>query len=307
MTKMFAYCTSLTAPPTLPATSLAANCYQGMFYGCTSLATAPALPATTLKWGCYAYMFYGCTSLTTSPILPAAELVTSCYYQMFYGCSSLSRITCYNTIVQVNSLSDWVYGVAANGTFIKAASVNNWPTGASGIPNGWNVVSASTVTIDSYGVFIDHQSQNSSITSVTLQYTIKIIATPEPDDVARTETYQPVTILQYNAGTAYPVVWNSYETNYSIRNYAPLVFYAPGVADGYGTDLHVVIETNVNQTGVFCTFNNGSTVYFQDIVTPYQASYFKINGVFPVVMAEEYPCCLDGNHIDSEQYTYISG
>lgn len=34
---MFNSCTGLTQAPTLPATTLASNCYQGMFYGCTSL------------------------------------------------------------------------------------------------------------------------------------------------------------------------------------------------------------------------------------------------------------------------------
>ena len=36
-----------------------------MFYNCTSLTTAPSLPATTLATDCYSYMLYGCTSLTT--------------------------------------------------------------------------------------------------------------------------------------------------------------------------------------------------------------------------------------------------
>ena len=43
----------------LPATTLASNCYNGMFYDCTSLVNAPELPATTLAGNCYAYMFSG--------------------------------------------------------------------------------------------------------------------------------------------------------------------------------------------------------------------------------------------------------
>jgi hypothetical protein len=35
---MFRGCTSLTTAPELPATTLASNCYHGMFQGCTSLA-----------------------------------------------------------------------------------------------------------------------------------------------------------------------------------------------------------------------------------------------------------------------------
>ena len=87
---MFYGCTSLTAAPSLPATTLASSCYQSMFYGCTGLTTAPSLPATTLFGSCYGYMFSGCTSLTTAPSLPATTLASSCYDSMFYGCTSLT-------------------------------------------------------------------------------------------------------------------------------------------------------------------------------------------------------------------------
>ena len=60
-----------------------------MFYGCTSLTTAPSLPATTLAQDCYIAMFYNCTSLTTVPELPATTLASYCYQSMFYNCTSL--------------------------------------------------------------------------------------------------------------------------------------------------------------------------------------------------------------------------
>ncbi len=87
---MFAGCTSLAAAPELPATTLADYCYSSMFYGCTSLTTAPELPATTLANNCYEGMFYGCTSLTTAPELPATTLAYQCYLNMFYNCTSLT-------------------------------------------------------------------------------------------------------------------------------------------------------------------------------------------------------------------------
>ena len=87
---IFRGCTSLTAAPALPATTLAEYCYLDMFNGCTSLTTAPELPATTLAKSCYSQMFYGCKSLTTAPELPATKLVGSCYYAMFYNCTSLT-------------------------------------------------------------------------------------------------------------------------------------------------------------------------------------------------------------------------
>jgi len=87
---MFYSCTSLTAAPELPATTLAAYCYYNMFYECTSLTTAPELPATTLASNCYNSMFYGCTSLTTAPELPATTLASNCYSSMFNSCTSLA-------------------------------------------------------------------------------------------------------------------------------------------------------------------------------------------------------------------------
>ena len=88
---MFMGCTSLTTPPQLPATTLKVACYHNMFVRCTSLTTAPELPATTLASYCYSVMFWACTSLTTPPsILPATTLASYCYMGMFNGCTSLT-------------------------------------------------------------------------------------------------------------------------------------------------------------------------------------------------------------------------
>ena len=88
---MFQGCTSLTTSPAiLPAAALAGYCYSQMFQGCTSLTTAPALPATSLATYCYSQMFQGCTSLTTAPALPATLLYFYCYKDMFNGCTSLT-------------------------------------------------------------------------------------------------------------------------------------------------------------------------------------------------------------------------
>ena len=140
---MFVNCTSLTAAPELPATTLAEKCYGYMFYGCTSLTTAPELPATTLAEGCYQYMFSGCTGLTTAPELPATKLANYCYYEMFSGCSSLTAITCLATDISASFCTTrWLKGIAATGTFTKAASMSSWTTGTKGIPSGWTVVNA---------------------------------------------------------------------------------------------------------------------------------------------------------------------
>lgn len=127
----------------LPATTFIGDTYtySNMFNGCTSLVKAPkVLPATTLSDRCYDGMFKGCSSLTKAPDLPATTLANGCYYQMFQVCTILNYVKMLATDISASGcLSNWVRGVAATGTFVKAASAT-LPTGASGIPTGWTVV-----------------------------------------------------------------------------------------------------------------------------------------------------------------------
>ena len=140
---MFSGCSNLASAPVLPAISLAVGCYNYMFRLCTSLTTAPELPATTLATQCYSSMFYRCTSLTTAPKLNATTLLNYSYYEMFYGCTSLNNITCLATdISATNCTHNWLYGVAASGTFTKATSMSSWTSGKNGIPSNWTVVTA---------------------------------------------------------------------------------------------------------------------------------------------------------------------
>lgn len=116
-----------------------------LFSGSTGLTSAQnlSLPATTLANQCYRYMFYNCTSLTTAPELPADTMTIYCYDNMFNGCTNLSYIKMLATdISATNCLSNWVQGVSATGTFVKDASQTSLPSGASGIPDGWTVQNA---------------------------------------------------------------------------------------------------------------------------------------------------------------------
>ena len=127
----------------LPATTLGMYCYQHMFSNLTRITTAPELPATTLASGCYRSMFYNCSSLTVAPSLPATTLADNSYGYMFQNCSRLTSITCLATdISATNCTQNWVSGVAASGTFIKASGMNNWTTGNNGIPTNWTVQDA---------------------------------------------------------------------------------------------------------------------------------------------------------------------
>ena len=143
---MFYTCVSLTTAPELPATTLAGGCYSHMFSCCTSLTTAPELPATTLAEACYASMFGGCTNLTTAPELPATRLADNCYESMFWYCTSLNHIKMLATDVSSSDcLNNWVYAVGSEGTFVKNPAMTSLPTASSsndyvGIPVGWTVI-----------------------------------------------------------------------------------------------------------------------------------------------------------------------
>ena len=137
---MFRGCTSLTAAPSLPATTLASSCYSYMFRDCTSLTAAPSLPATTLAAYCYSYMFYGCTSLTAAPSLPATTLASACYSSMFRGCTSLTAAPALPATTLANHCYFCMfYGCekiklssTASGTYTKSYRIPESGTGTTG-------------------------------------------------------------------------------------------------------------------------------------------------------------------------------
>ena len=143
---MFYLCTSLVNTTPLNVENLAYACYSYMFMDCTSLTDAPALPSTTLGVWCYGHMFEGCTSLVNAPLLPAKKLVSSCYRTMFGGCTNLRYVKCLAEDLgqseSSNPLLSWMSNVPSGGTFYKMNGVT-WPSGANGIPTGWNVVEIS--------------------------------------------------------------------------------------------------------------------------------------------------------------------
>lgn len=138
---MFDGCTNLTKAPELPATVLAEECYSNMFYGCASLTKAPELPATELAKWCYSQMFEGCTNLTKAPVLPAKKLAEYCYSSMFFGCTNLNYVKALFTDEPSDEATNyWLFDVSPNGTFVKSKEVKWDVRGASGIPEGWTVV-----------------------------------------------------------------------------------------------------------------------------------------------------------------------
>lgn len=151
---MFNNCTSLTTTPSiLPAITLAINCYQGMFLGCTSLITAPQLPATTLANYCYSYMFQGCTSLTTAPALPATTLTDGCYYNMFSNCTNLTTAPELLATILVEDCYSQMFNNCSNLNYIKCLA-----TGIITSSNTWYW----TNNVASNGTFYRNQTQSSS-------------------------------------------------------------------------------------------------------------------------------------------------
>ena len=67
---------------------------------------------------------------------------------MFKGCTKLNSVTCLATdISATDCTTDWLSGVAATGTFTKAAAMTDWTVdSASGIPAGWTVQNDGEVT-----------------------------------------------------------------------------------------------------------------------------------------------------------------
>ncbi len=142
---MFADCSSLVEAPELPATNLKESCYNTMFSFCTSLVKAPELPATTLKESCYAYMLQYCYNLANAPELPATELAPNCYFCMFDYDNKIESIKVHfsewldDETNYWHATKFWLEGVASNGTFYCPSALPDKP-GVHGIPEGWTRV-----------------------------------------------------------------------------------------------------------------------------------------------------------------------
>ena len=109
----------------LPVMTLTEACYRAMFSKAPYLVEAPSLPATTLATDCYWYMFELCP-IAEAPELPAETLVKGSYGNMFAGCNNLNYIKCLATNISASSCTvNWVSGVSSTGTFVKDATMTS--------------------------------------------------------------------------------------------------------------------------------------------------------------------------------------
>ena len=123
--------------------TLAPYCFEDMFANCTGLTSVSSnfLPATTLAASCYRGMFQN-TAITSAPDLLAESLVSYCYRYMFNACKSLSYIKCYNT-TNVSSDSytqNWLKDAKSTGEFHYRYGTTWYTNNAHGIPSGWTPV-----------------------------------------------------------------------------------------------------------------------------------------------------------------------
>lgn len=143
--RMFQECSNLkTSPKILPAETIPMSAYDGMFNRCSNLVTSPVICATTLnvQQSCI-YMFSRCYNLEKAPELLTSNLTPACYQEMFLECAKINYIKCLaenpKSLAAQGNIYNWLSGVSPTGTFVKKAGVT-WPTGASGIPDGWTVI-----------------------------------------------------------------------------------------------------------------------------------------------------------------------
>lgn len=152
--QMFYQCnglTSLTGKKLFSSSTLMTPfCFEDMFSECRYLASVPTdfLPATSVAASCYRGMFQS-TLITQSPDLPASTLASECYRYMFNGCSQLTHIKCLATTNIGNGYTtNWVGNNKTGGNvpntidciFVTAdEAATSWPEGVNGILSNWTI------------------------------------------------------------------------------------------------------------------------------------------------------------------------
>lgn len=142
---MYANCANLTKVMNLSNIRKIDNANY-MYSNCTSLTEVSDNNNVNEINNCQ-YMYSGCTNLKTGMDLskvkvikkPMYSWITNGFCNMYNNCSKLEEIIAPNISVwDTNKFTNWVKGVAANGTFYKPKGLEI-PTGNNGIPTGWVV------------------------------------------------------------------------------------------------------------------------------------------------------------------------
>ena len=144
---MFRGATNLShGPKELPAISLQQDSCSSMFEGCINLEEAPIIHATTFS-GTGSMMRMFCMSrssklttpkLTKGPVLPALALGQNAYKEMFKGNGNIIEVTCLATS-GFGNCADWLTNCSETGTFYKNSNASGWIRTTSQIPVNWTV------------------------------------------------------------------------------------------------------------------------------------------------------------------------
>lgn len=117
-------------------------CYAQMFNGCSNHAsTFKEIKAPTLYDQSMNRMFYGNSKLTKAPDILSTTASGNYVIQFgFYNCTKLEYIKCLLTSKSSTSITNWVYGVASSGIFVKNINAKWTDSGESGVPSGWTII-----------------------------------------------------------------------------------------------------------------------------------------------------------------------
>ena len=142
--RLFYNAINLKSQPSLPhsVSEEASGVFQQTFYG-SGITSCEAVFSKIGKYNdnTCEEMYRNCTSLTTARVGAMTVEKTN----MFFGCSSLRSIIAEFTTWSESGrvlMTNWVYGVAEDGTFTKPDALPQ-SFGVNSIPTGWNVVTPS--------------------------------------------------------------------------------------------------------------------------------------------------------------------
>ena len=238
---MFSGCTSLTDTITeLPATTMANECYRGMFDNCSGLTTISfTLPAMTMADGCYRAMFANCTNLTETIELPATTLAIYCYYAMFNACEKIETAPILSAETIPTNAYAYMFYKCSNLNYIKCFAIDK---SASGCLSNWVGLVASS------GIFIKSSATTwpSGVNGIPNGWEVfddgvtvsSITVNPSTLVIKKDEAYSLVPTTEPN--NAYNrVTWSSSNENVATVD-------ANGVVSGISSGDAVITVTAVN-------------------------------------------------------------
>lgn len=259
--------------------------FEVAFENCTSLVHNPLTALTTSQvtdpnWetGHFNATFKGCTSLVDADFSNLVNITgASNFNETFKNCSSLAEIKMGVETYNSNWYTDWTDGVAQSGVFYREAGANFPTNSTSGIPTGWTVVVAPSISVDypNRQVTITSNMPNSTIyytvdgttpTTSSTQYTgaISVPSGVNYYDVRAITSDGTYTTEVSKSGFSNFFYVEAAENN---TEFTCHVYEFPWNALEYSTDLVNWTENwhdGETNTPTFTLANQGDKVYFRD-------------------------------------------